>query len=392
MFLHEYQAKALLADYALPLPKGGVALSGEEARAIAQALPGDGYYVKAQIHAGARARAGGIRWAQSPDQVAEMAEALLHRPLVTSQTGPRGEVVRKVLVEEAIAIAHEYYIAIVLDHAEAKLVALGAKSGGRGIDLRARQGSGELVRQILGWPAPIGADDFSSFANGLGLKGQEAQSVAEMMANLARGFVERDASLIEINPLARTGDGRFVVVDAKIALDDNAQFRQPEAVPLGEAGALGPVELEAARHEINFIEMTGNIGVVVNGAGLALATLDMLCDAGGRPANFMDIRPVATSLQMARGIALVLENPSVEALLVNIHGGGLTRCDTVAEGLGIALARSGRRLPIVLRFAGNHADFAHTVLGNCGVDYTNAPDMAAAVAEVVRIAKGEAAA
>ena len=389
MNLHEFQAKEILARYGIAIPPGGVAWTAAEAEAVAGDLGVRRMAVKAQVHAGGRGRAGGVRIASSVPQVRDIAAALLGTRLVTDQTGPDGSLVRRVYVEAAIDIDRDLYLAALVDRQSGRVALIGARQGGDDIEDRAARDP-KAIEKLLIEPGEAAAD-YAGFARRLALEGTRADKAATLFAAVARAFVDLDASLIEINPLAVSASGDLMALDAKMVIDDNALFRHQDLAALRDEDDLDEVELEAQRHEINFIRMDGDIGVVVNGAGLALATLDMLVDADGKPANFMDIRTTATSLQISRGLDLVLENPGVKVLLVNVHGGGMTPCDIVAEAIGISARRTGRRIPTVVRFAGNSADYALQILRNLGTKFAEAATMGEAVERAVRLAREEAA-
>jgi succinyl-CoA synthetase beta subunit len=373
MDLHEFQAKELLERLGIDIPRGRVVETAADAQRAVEGLGGRRFVVKAQIRAGDRSRHGGVRFADSPRAAALAAGALLGCRIATPQTQESGALVKWVYVEEAIEHAQLLYAAIVLDRISGRPLALASACGGDDIEDRAERDPA-IVQSI---PLTIRDDaadgDFAGLAARIGLDGAALASAAQLFRRLAAAFVALDASLIEVNPLALTAGGRFVALDAKLSIDDNALFRHADLRALRdymERDESDPVELEAQQHQINYIRMSGDIGVLVNGAGLALATLDMVCDAGGRPANFMDIRTTATSLDIARGFRLILDNPEVRAILVNVHGGGMQPCDTIAEGIGIAVRRRPlRNIPIVISMAGNHAEFARTVLHNTGVSY-----------------------
>lgn len=391
MNLQEFQAKTLLADYGVPVPVGEVAETPAAAERVARRLPGKRYAVKAQVQAGGRGRAGGVRIVESTAAVRQAAEELLGQALVTEQTGPEGRTVKAVHVEEAVESERVVYAAVLVDPQTGKVALIGAEKGGDDIEERAARGPGLVKTLLLDADGKADKDGFQDFARQLALKGELAKKAGALFAGLAKAFIELDASLIEINPLAVTAEGEVLALDVKMIVDDNALFRHPGLADMHDRDEHDPVELEAQANEINYVRMDGNIGVVVNGAGLALATHDMLSDAGGAPANFMDIRTTATSLDIARGFDLLLSNPKVDAVLVNVHGGGMQRCDTIAEGIGISMKRHDRSVPIVLRFAGNNADFGRTLLGNYGIAYTQADTMADAIERVVVVARREAA-
>ncbi len=342
--------------------------------------------IKAQVHAGGRKNAGGVRKANSPHAVGEAASGLLGTTLVTDQTGPAGSRVSKVYVEPAVDVARELYVAVCSDAASGRVALICSENGGDRFEELSEADPASVKLQLLSSvdapPAGAVAELVGQFSFDDGLKEQ----LAKLFEKLVTAFVELDALLVEINPLGVTPQGGLQALDAKIVLDDNALARHPDLEALRDVDELDPVEFQAQRHEINYVQMDGNIGVVVNGAGLALATLDMLCDAGGRPANFMDIRTTATSLDIARGIDLMFSDPRVTAVLVNVHAGGTTRCDTIAEAIGISRGRVGCSIPIVYRAAGNMDGFSRTILKNCGINFTEADNMADAVKQVVALA------
>ena len=386
MEIHEFQAKALLARYAVACPKGMLATSADGAERAARQLGPGPVMVKAQVLAGDRAGAGGIHVAGSPERGRAAAAGLLGRRLVTEQTGPGGELVKRVLVEASISSVRDLYLAVMADAASGALLLIAGRCGGSGIEDRAAGGAFETL--LLGSCGELHPDDIANLCRKLELADREIDSCREIVGKLHRAFIELDASLIEINPLALTQTGEAIALDAKIVLDDNALFRHPDLAELRDEHEIDQIELSAQRHQLNFMQLDGDIGVIVNGAGLALATLDMIRDAGGRPANFMDIRTTAKSLDIAHGIGLVLDNPRVKVLLLNVYGGGMQPCDTIIEGLGIAARRKGRALPVVLRFTGNNEDLARLRLANFNLPATECTDMWQAVTLAVGMAKG----
>ena len=382
MNLYEFQAKELICRFGIEIPRGRVAGSAEDAERLARRLAFPRFAIKAQIHGGARGAAGGIRFADTPEEARAITGQLLAKPLITSQTKPSGEKVRWVYVEEAFEIVQEIYAAVIVNRSRAELELLVSGRGGGDIEDRAAADHLVIVRFPLLATTVSTSGDFLGAAQAAGLSGAMAQKAADVFAGMARLAVELDATLVEINPLALTRDGRLIALDAKLTVDGNALFRHPALAALRaqiqvEEG--DPKELAADRHQINYQKMDGNIGVVCNGAGLSLATLDMVIDAGGKPANFMDIRTTASSMDVAYGIEVVLENPSAQVLLINIHGGGMQRCDTVAEGVGVAMRRVKRAVPVVVRFAGNNADFARVRLKSSGVVFADARDLTEAM-------------
>ena len=390
MYLHEYQAKEILSRYAIAVPEGRVADSAEDAEAIAREVPAKKFAVKAQVLAGGRGKAGGVALVATSRAVRETAKDMLGKVLVTDQTGPQGCVVRRVYVEAGVDIERSLFIAAMIDPRTGQVVLVGSKEGGEDIEEQAALDPAIMETLVIDQAAIPTASDFADLADRLDLGNGLRDAAAAFFEKLYGAFKALDASLIEINPLAVTTDKQLVAVDAKMVLDDNALVRHPELAALRDTDDLDPIEMEAQRHDINFVRMDGNIGVAVNGAGLALATNDMLADAGGRPANFMDIRTSATSTQISHGFDMIFKTPGVKALLVNVHGGGMTPCDTIAEGLGMSMQRTGSKLPIVLRVAGNNADFARVVLNNCGISFYDAADIGDAVDRVVAMTNGGA--
>ncbi|HEV7337432.1 MAG TPA: ADP-forming succinate--CoA ligase subunit beta [Bosea sp. (in: a-proteobacteria)] len=386
MRIHEFQAKQLLAGYGLNVPDGSVAITAREAGEIARRLGGT-TVVKAQIHAGGRQNAGGIRLVDDPAAAEAAADGLLGTSLVTAQTGPAGQKIRRVLVEAAVAAVRELHLALLIDASSGELMLIGSAKGGVDVEEQAARGDIRLNWLGLGDGSEARGKEVATFVAALGLDGALHEQGCVLVDGLRRAFLDIDASLIEINPLAVTAAGALVALDAKMVLDDNALFRHPELAALRDEDDGSAAELQAQRHQLNYVQLDGDIGMVANGAGLGLATLDMLVAAKGRPANFMDIRTTAKSLDIAHGFGLLLDNPATRAIVVNVHGGGMQPCDTIAEGLGIALRRSGRPLPLVVRLAGNNADFARSRLQNFGCAVIDCPDMWSAASQAVALAQ-----
>lgn len=386
MRIHEFQAKHLLARNGLITPEGSVAITAREAGEIAQRLGGP-VVVKAQIHAGGRARAGGIRLVENAAAAEAAAGELLGKQLVTAQTGPMGQIVRRVLVERALPARRELHLALLVDSTSGEVMLIGSERGGADIEEQAARGELQTRELRLGTGREARAQEVGAFIATLRLEGALHPQGCALVDGLRRAFVELDASLIEINPLAITEDGRLVALDAKMTLDDNALFRHPEFAALRDEDDASAAELQAQRHQLNYVQLDGDIGMVANGAGLGLATLDMVVAAKGRPASFMDIRTTAKSLDIAHGFGLLLDNPKTRAILINVHGGGMQACDTIAEGLGIALRRTGRSLPLVVRLAGNNADFGRSRLQNFGCTVIDCPDMWTAATKAVVLAQ-----
>lgn len=387
MNLHEFQAKEILAGYGLPSPGGKVAITAEQAGEIAAELGAPTIAVKAQVHAGGRSRAGGVQMVNSPAAAQAATAKLLGKKLVTAQTGPRGRIVRRVYLEVGVERVQDLHIALTIDGSSGQVMLLGSAHGGDDIEERAARGELWLERLGLGDGRSRRADEVAAFAHRIRIEGRSVPAFEAMIDGLRRAFVELDASLIEINPLAVLRDGSFQALDVKMVLDDNALFRHPDLAALRDEDDVDQRESEAQRHRLNYVSMDGNIGLVANGAGLGLATVDLVCAAKGRPGNFMDIRTTATSLDVAYGFGLLLDNPALKAIFLNVHGGGMQPCDTIAEGLGIAMRRTGRALPVVARLAGNNAEFARARFVSFGCPVDDCPDMWTAATRVVAIAQ-----
>lgn len=387
MNLHEFQAKEILSGYGLPTPGGKVAITADQASTIATELGSPTIAVKAQVHAGARGKAGGVQLVHSASEAKAAAAKLLGRKLVTAQTGAAGRVVKRVYLEVGVERVRDLYVALLIDGSSGQLTLLGTAKGGDDIEERAARGELKLERLGLGDGRTRRADDVKAFASRIRVDAGSINAFETMIDGLRRAFVEMDASLIEINPLAVMRDGSFQALDVKMVLEDNALFRHPDLAALRDEDEVDQREVEAQRHQLNYVSMDGNIGLVANGAGLGLATVDMVSAAGGLPGNFMDIRTTATSLDVAYGFGLLLDNPALKAIFLNVHGGGMQPCDTIAEGLGIAIRRTGRSLPVVARLAGNNADFARDRFVSFGCKVINCDDMWSAATRVVAVAQ-----
>ncbi len=394
MHMHEFQAKELLASHDIAIPRGRVADNGADAERIARRFTSDRYVVKAQVLSGDREGAGGVRFADTPQSVRQTADSMIGRVLVTPQTGPRGEKVRWVYIEEAVHCKRQLYAAVSLDRASGMLVLLASGSGGSDLEARSKTDHNLIKRRPLRLDNSGAVGDFEGLAKDIGLSGPAAAEAVQMFARLGRIAATLDATLVEINPLALTDDDRLVALDAKVTIDDNAMLRHPAFATMRAAFQMesgDPEELGADEHQLNYQRLDGDIGLVANGAGLALATLDMITDAGGRAANFMDIRTTASSLDVAYGLELLLASPRVKAILVNVHGGGMQRCDTIAEAIGVAMRRAKISKPLVVRMAGNNAEFARMRLQSYGIRFEEGADMGDAVKRAVALARREAA-
>jgi succinyl-CoA synthetase beta subunit len=386
MRLHEFQAKALLTGYGVGVPQGRVALTPEDAAAIARHLGGEGFAIKAQIGSGGRGKAGAVRIVRTPEEVASTARQLLGKRFVTTQTGPAGAEAHSVLVERAVIAPRSFYLSFFIDAARAETVLLASAEGSEDIEERVRAGEVRLERLPLASDG-IGDADVAALGKRIGVPDGALPEFVDIVQRLARAFSALDATLVEVNPLLLTEEGHFVAADAKIVIDDSALFRHPELAALREELEESEGDRVAQNRQLNFIQLDGDIGLVANGAGLGLATLDMVRAADGRPANFMDIRTTATSLDVAYGFSLLLNNAAVRSILVNVHGGGMQPCDTIADGLGIAMRRTGRSVPTVVRLAGNNAEFARFRFANFGCRVIDCPDMWTAARRAVAEAR-----
>jgi succinyl-CoA synthetase beta subunit len=382
MNIHEYQAKALLKDYGVSVLAGQVAYTPDEAEAAARALGGPIWVVKAQIHAGGRGKGGGVKLARSVEEVRQSANQMLGMNLVTHQTGPGGRQVRRVYVEEGCEIARELYLGAVIDRAASRLTLMASTEGGIDIEEVAAQSPEKIIMVPID-PA-IGFQPFHGrqIAFDLGLEGKQVSKAVDFMRGVCQAFTELDASLIEINPLVVTEGGDLVALDAKMNFDGNALYRQPRVVPLRDLDEEDPHEIEASRHELNYIKLDGNIGCMVNGAGLAMATMDIIKLYGGAPANFLDVGGGATKERVTAAFKLLLSDPKVEGVLVNIFG-GIMRCDVIAEGIVAAAREVNIGVPLVVRLEGTNVDLGKQILGESGLAITAASDLADAAEKVV---------
>jgi len=385
MRIHEYQAKRLLAGSGVPVPRGESVTTAAEARAAAEAIGGP-VIVKAQIHAGGRGRAGGILRAASPAEAAAAAAGLLGRPLITEQTGPAGRVVRHVLVEEAVAIGRELYVGLALSREEESVVLLVSPRGGVDIETLALGEPDLVLRQTLSPTEGLLPDQASRAARALGLAGPALDGATAIIVALARLFEATDASLIELNPLVLTSAGGLLAADAKIDFDDNGLARHPEIRALRDQEEDLPEETEAAQAGLSFVRLDGDVGCMVNGAGLAMATTDLIALAGGRPANFLDIGGGVSEEAAAKAFAILAADPGVRSVLVNIFG-GIVRCDLVARGVVRAARERGVGLPVVVRMEGTNVELGREILAGSGLPFTTAGDMETAAAEAVRRAR-----
>jgi len=385
MKIHEYQAKELLRDYGIPVPSGAVASAPEEARGIAEELAGQAV-VKAQIHAGGRGKGGGVKPAASAAQVEEAARSILGMQLVTHQTGPEGKKVRKVLVEEASAVRKELYLGLAVDRSRGKecLTFMASEAGGMDIEQVAAATPEKIARCAL--HPVVGFSPFQArkLSAGLGLDAEQRRQFAEICLNLYRLFVEKDCSLAEINPLAITQEGRLLALDAKLAFDDDGLYRHPEIRSLRDPGEEDPLEVAAKNASVNYIKLDGNVGCMVNGAGLAMTTMDMIKMAGGEPANFLDVGGGASADQIEKAFGILGADPNVKCILINIFGGVL-RCDRVSAGLIQAAGKSDLKLPMAVRLQGTNVEEGRRMLKESGLSFTVADGLYEAAQKAVAL-------
>jgi succinyl-CoA synthetase beta subunit len=386
MNIHEYQAKALLADYGVAVLQGRVAYTPEEAEQAARALGGPVWVVKAQIHAGGRGKGGGVKLARSIEEVRQLADQILGMTLVTHQTGPEGRTVKRVYVEDGCDIARELYLGAVIDRATSRITFMASTEGGMEIEEVAATHPEKIVKVAIDPVTGFMPFHGRQLAYGLGLEGNAVKKAVAFMLGLYRCIVERDASLVEINPLVVTGSGDVVALDAKMNFDSNALYRQPKVVDLRDLDEEDPHEIEASRHELNYIKLDGNIACMVNGAGLAMATMDIIKLFGGEPANFLDVGGGATKERVTAAFKLLLADPNVEGVLVNIFG-GIMRCDVIAEGVVAAAREVNLNVPLVVRLEGTNVELGKQILAESGLSITPADDLADAAEKIVAAVK-----
>ena len=385
MKIHEYQAKAILARHGVPVPRGEVAFSAQEAGDIARRLGGGVVVVKAQIHAGGRGKAGGVKVLKTADDAEKTAGALLGTTLVTYQTGPSGQVVGRLLIEEGLAIDRELYLSMLIDRASQKIVMMGSAEGGVDIEEVAAKTPEKIHKEFID-PA-VGLQPFQARKLAFALGLTDAGKAAKMMQALYRAFVASDASLLEINPLIVTKGGDLLALDAKMNFDDNALYRHPELRDLRDLAEEDPLEVDASKYSLNYIRLDGNIGCMVNGAGLAMATMDIIKLAGGMPANFLDVGGGANAEQIRNAFKILMSDKNVKAVLINIFG-GILRCDVLAQGVIAAVRELGVPVPIVIRMKGTNVEEGKRMLAESGLNFATADTMNEAADKVVALAGG----
>jgi succinyl-CoA synthetase beta subunit len=395
MNIHEYQAKSLLQKFGVTVPKGGIAYTPQEAEKVARSLAGPVYVVKAQIHAGGRGAGhfadepkgkGGVRIVKSPEDVAKAASAMLGHVLVTKQTGPKGREVKRIYVEEGCDIKRELYLGMLIDRKTSRITVMASTEGGMEIEEVAHKTPEKIIKVVID---PVtGMEGFHArrIAFGLKLEGKQVGAAVKFMLGMYKAFRSLDASIVEINPLVVTGAGEILALDAKMNFDDNALFRHRDIEEMRDEAEEDPMELEAAKHSLNYVKLDGNIGCMVNGAGLAMATMDIIKLYGGEPANFLDVGGGATKERVATAFKLILSDPHVEGILVNIFG-GIMRCDVIAEGVVAAAREVSLQVPLVVRLEGTNVKLGKKIMADSGLAILAADDLADAAAKVVKAVK-----
>ena len=395
MNIHEYQAKSLLKKFGVAVPNGGVAYTPDEAIQAAKELPGPVWVVKSQIHAGGRGAGrfkdgdpdkGGVRLAKSIDEVSAHATAMLGRTLVTKQTGEAGKEVKRVYIEDGCDIAREIYLSILMDRVTSRITVMASTEGGMDIEEVAEKTPEKIIKVAI--DPVFGMEGFYArqIAFGLGLEGEQIPSAVKLLTSMYKAFTELDASLIEVNPLVVTGSGDVIALDAKMNFDDNALYRHPEIAEMRDEDEEDPTELEASKHELNYIKLDGSIGCMVNGAGLAMATMDIIKLYGADPANFLDVGGGATKDRVTTAFKIILSDPNVEGILVNIFG-GIMRCDVIAEGVVAAAREVSLQVPLVVRLEGTNVDLGKKILSESGLAIIAADNLADAAEKIVTAVK-----
>jgi succinyl-CoA synthetase beta subunit len=387
MKIHEYQAKEILRQYDVPTPRGKSCFSADEAEKEARELGGAAWVVKAQIHAGGRGKGGGVRVAKSLDEVREHAQAILGMHLVTHQTGSEGQVVRRLLIEEGAQIVREFYVGMVVDRAAQRVALLASSEGGMEIEEVAKRAPEKIHTVRIDPVTGLTDAEAAKVARAIGMPDAAVTETAKLLRGLYRAFVDKDATLAEINPLVLTADNHVLALDAKINFDDNALFRHPEIVALRDLDEEDPAEVEASKFDLSYIQLDGDIGCLVNGAGLAMATMDIIKLYGGRPANFLDVGGGASTEKVTEAFKLMLKNPHLRAILVNIFG-GIMKCDVIAEGVVAAAREVHLKVPLVVRLEGTNVDLGKKILAESGLPIISAGNMADAAEKVVAAAQG----
>ncbi|MEN3336716.1 MAG: succinyl-CoA synthetase beta subunit [Acidobacteriota bacterium] len=386
MKIHEYQAKAILARHGVPVPSGEVVVNAADAVAVATRLGGGIVVVKAQIHAGGRGKGGGVKVVKGPEEAGKAAAAMMGMRLVTHQTGPAGQIVQRLLVEQGLRIKRELYLGIVIDRTTERPVLMVSPDGGVEIEKVAEETPERIFKEFINPGVGLSAFQARKLAFALGLEGPQVAQAGKVMSAIYSAFVATDASLIEINPLIITEDGNVLALDAKMTFDDNALFRHPDFKELRDIAEEDPLEVEASKYALNYIKLDGTIGCMVNGAGLAMATMDIIKLAGGEPANFLDVGGGANAEQIRNAFKILMSDTSVKAVLINIFG-GILRCDVLAEGVIAAVKELGVPVPIVIRMEGTNVEQGKQMLNQSGLNFATADTMSEAADKVVALAR-----
>ena len=387
MKIHEYQAKAILARYGVTTPKGEVAFSKEEAREAAQRLKSNICVVKSQIHAGGRGKAGGVKLARSADEAAEIASHMLGMKLVTHQTGPQGRIVKRLLIEEGLDIKRELYLGLLVDRAEGKVIFMASAAGGMEIEEVAKDNPSAILREVIQPVVGLQPYQARKIAFGMDLPGEVASNATPFLQALYRAFIDTDASMLEINPCVVTVDGKLVALDAKMTFDDNALFRHKELRELRDLDEEDPLEVEASKYGLNYIKLDGSVACMVNGAGLAMATMDIIKYAGGSPANFLDVGGGASADQVKNAFRILMSDSAVKAVFINIFG-GILRCDVLAGGVVAAAKELHLTVPVVVRMEGTNVELGQKIIRESGLNFTIADGMKDGAQKVVALAGG----
>ena len=387
MKVHEYQGKEILRRFGIPTPRGIPAFSVDEAVKAAEALGGAVWVVKAQIHAGGRGKGGGVKLGKSIDAVRELAGQILGMQLITHQTGPRGQKVRRLLIEEGADIKKELYVGMVVDRTTQRVVLMASSEGGMDIEAVAANTPDKIHKVFIDPGKGLSDREGDGIARQIGIPEGSVAQARPLLQALYRAFDQTDASLAEINPLIVTGDGRVIALDAKLNLDDNALFRHPDIVEMRDLDEEDPAEIDASKFDLSYISLDGNIGCLVNGAGLAMATMDVIKLYGGEPANFLDVGGGATAEKVTEAFKIMLKNPGLKAILVNIFG-GIMKCDTIANGVIAAAREVQLKVPLVVRMKGTNEELGRKILAESGLPIISADNMASAAEKVVAAAKG----
>ncbi|MEC0712783.1 ADP-forming succinate--CoA ligase subunit beta [Bacillus haynesii] len=386
MNIHEYQGKEVLRKYGVAVPEGKVAFTADEAVKAAEALSSSVYVVKAQIHAGGRGKAGGVKIAKSKEEVKAYAEELLGKTLVTHQTGPDGQQIKRLLIEEGCDIKKEYYVGLVLDRATSRIVLMASEEGGTEIEEVAEKTPEKIVKEVIDPAVGLQSYQARKIAFAINIPKELVGQAVKFMMGLYKAFTEKDCSIAEINPLVVTGDGKVMALDAKLNFDTNALYRQKDILEYRDLDEEDPKEIEASKYDLSYISLDGNIGCMVNGAGLAMSTMDIIKHYGGEPANFLDVGGGATAEKVTEAFKIILSDQNVKGIFVNIFG-GIMKCDIIAEGVVEATKQVGLTLPLVVRLEGTNVDLGKKILDDSGLNITSAESMADGAQKIVSLVK-----